>query len=47
MNPRKTLKPETKHCPCPKCGKEWHFQKAKYCGMCGQKLEEAPGKGSL
>ncbi len=44
MDKPKTLRPETKHCVCQTCGKEWHFQDAKYCGMCGQKLEEAPRK---
>ena len=39
MNDLKTLKPETKHCVCRKCGKEWHFESAKYCGVCGERLE--------
>lgn len=41
------LKPETKHIVCEKCGKEWHFDNAKYCGMCGEKLKETPAKSSL
>lgn len=41
------LKPETKHIVCEKCGKEWHFDNAKYCGMCGKKLKETPAKSSL
>ncbi len=39
-----SLRPETKHSVCTKCGKEWHFDTAKYCGMCGEKLKEAPEK---
>ena len=41
------LRPETKHCVCTKCGKEWHYDTAKYCGMCGEKLKEAPAMNSL
>lgn len=41
------LRPETKHCVCEKCGKEWHYDDARYCGMCGEKLEEAPAENSL
>lgn len=41
MNQPKNLRPETKHCVCRKCGKEWHYADAKYCGGCGEKLKEA------
>ena len=38
------LRPETKYCTCEKCGKEWHYETAKFCGMCGEKLEKLPEK---
>lgn len=47
MKCQKNLRPETKHCVCKKCGKEWHYDDAKYCGNCGEKLKEAPAKSSL
>ena len=47
MQTLRTLRPETKHSVCPNCGKEWHFEDAKFCGMCGEKLKEAPAKSSL
>lgn len=47
MSRSKNLRPETKHCVCRKCGKEWHYADAKYCGGCGEKLKEAPAKSSL
>lgn len=45
-HPRR-IEPETKYCVCKKCGKEWHYSDARYCGNCGEKLKEAPAESSL
>lgn len=37
-----TIKPETKLCPCTKCGKTLHIEEAIYCTQCGTKLEQIP-----
>ena len=42
-----TREDETKYCLCPVCGKDHHIEEARFCTICGTKLEEASAKDSL